>query len=259
MGRQLKVTTWNVNSIKARNDSALSWLDRNRPDILCLQELKTREDAFPFDAFKALGYHAVVNGQQTYNGVAIVSKTEPTAVARGMGDNDPQARLISADIAGIRVVCAYVPNGAEVGSEKYAYKLEWLARFRDWLGPVVASGRDMIVAGDFNIAASEMDVHSPSRWEGTVIWNERMRDEFRLLRECGLVDTFRRVNPDAREYSWWDYRLAGFSRNHGLRIDYVMANPDLAGRASRAEIDRNERGVEKPSDHAPVTVEFELS
>lgn len=259
MGKTVKVATWNVNSIKARRDAVLDWIDRNRPDVLCLQELKTTDDAFPFFELKALGYAAVTNSQKTYNGVAIISRTEPSGVTRGMGDNDPQARLISAEIGGIRFVSAYVPNGAEVVSDKYLYKLEWLARFREWVMTTIGEGTDAVICGDFNIAASELDVHRPADWEGTVIWNPRMRGEFELLAQCGLHDLFRELNPSAKDYSWWDYRMGGFQRNNGLRIDYIMGTGRLAGRAVSASIDRAERAKDRPSDHAPVIVEFSLA
>ncbi len=258
MGNRLKITSWNVNSIKARHDAVLAWIERNDPDVLCLQETKTLDDGFPFADLSARGYHAVTNGQKTYNGVAIVSRTEPAAIRRGMGDDDPQARLISAQIAGVTVVSAYFPNGSEVGSEKYVYKLGWLKRFREWFGTSFYGDRDVILCGDFNIAATDIDVRNPAGWEGSVIFNPEMRREFELLAGCGLIDVYRKLNPGLNEYSWWDYRMAGFRRNDGVRLDYVMANPRLAEMAVGAHIDRAERAGERPSDHAPVTVEFDL-
>jgi len=254
----MKVATWNVNSIKARRDAVLQWVDANRPDVLCLQELKTLDEGFPFMELDSLGYHAVTNPQKTYNGVAMVSMMEPVAVTRGMGDDDPQARVMTARTGAITVINAYFPNGAEVGSEKYAYKQDWIRRFMAWLDREFSPGDDLVLCGDFNIAASELDVHKVSAWEGTVIFNPEMREAMAGLVRWGFRDIFRQQNPDAREYSWWDYRIAGFARNAGLRIDYVMATERLAGLAAGASIDRAERGREKPSDHTPVIVEFKL-
>lgn len=256
MKNQFRVATWNVNSIKVRREAVLDWLGRNRPDVLCLQELKTTDDAFPFAELHDAGYHAVINGQKTYNGVAILAIQEPTDVVRGMGDDDQQARLISAMVGNVRVVSAYVPNGAEVDSEKYLYKLAWLARFRDWFSTSFSTADEIVLCGDFNMAGTELDLHRPAEWEGTVIWNPRMREEYTRLTQIGLVDVYRCLNPAASEYSWWDYRMNGFARNNGLRIDYVMATTALSRKAISARIDKAERATERPSDHVPVIVDF---
>jgi len=244
--------------MKVRLDAVLNWLGRNSPDVLCLQELKTTDEAFPFAELLDAGYHAVTNGQKTYNGVAILARLEPTDVVRGMGDDDLQARLISAMVGGIRVVSAYVPNGAEVDSDKYVYKLAWLARFSEWFSTSFSTADEIVLCGDFNMAGTELDLHRPAQWEGTVIWNPRMREEYARLTQIGLVDIYRNLNPAAAGYSWWDYRMNGFARNNGLRIDYVMATPALSRKAVSAWIDKAERATERPSDHAPVIVDFDL-
>jgi len=254
----MKIATWNVNSIRAREERLLKWLATQQPDVVCLQELKVVEEAFPFEALRKAGYHAAVYGQKTYNGVAILARTEPTDVERGFGNgvDDPQARLIAATVNGVRIVSAYVPNGAEVGSDKYAYKLEWLQRLKTHLKDRDRLSVPLALCGDFNIAPEPRDVADPELWEGTVLFNPEMREQFRGLLELGLVDTFRRHHAEGGFYSWWDYRQLGFQRNDGLRIDHILAARSLADRCTEALIDREERKGAKPSDHAPVVAVF---
>ncbi len=255
----MKIATWNVNSIRARHDRLLAWLDRHAPDVLCLQELKGTDDAFPFDAVSEAGYHAVVFGQKTYNGVAILSRAEPTDVERGMGDDvdDPQARLVSAQIGGVRVICAYVPNGQEVGSDKYAYKLGWMRRLRDHLDRRFASSDDLVLCGDFNVAPDDADVANPERWADSVLCHRDVRDGLEHVGGWGLVDVFRQHHPEGGVYSWWDYRRLAFPKNDGLRLDHIFATESLAERCTAAEVDRDERKGTKPSDHAPVIATFD--
>ncbi|MCK6526464.1 exodeoxyribonuclease III [Myxococcota bacterium] len=254
------VMTWNVNSVRARLDRLLALLQRHQPDVLCLQELKVADADFPFGPVGELGYRAVVYGQKTYNGVAILSKEEAREVEVGLDDGveDPQARLISARFPGLRVVSVYVPNGATVGSEKWAYKLEWLARLRSWLDRRRVPGEPLAVCGDFNVAPEERDVHDPRAWEETVLFHPQARAALADVLAFGLVDTYRLHHPEGGRYSWWDYRMLAFPKDDGLRIDHVFATPPLAARCTGAEIDRAERKGKLPSDHAPVIATFDL-
>jgi len=254
----MKVATWNVNSVKARLPRLLTWLQTARPDVVCLQELKVPNDAFPLREVEAAGYHAVVHGQKTYNGVAILARTPPAEPRAGFEDAvpDPQARLVAATVDGVRVVSVYVPNGGEVGLPSYDYKIEWLRRLRAYLMRAGVPQRPLVVAGDFNIVPSDLDCHDPARWEGSVLYNQELREIHKDLLNLGLVDTFRLHHPTEQAFSWWDYRNLAFPRNEGLRIDFVLATPALAARCEHAWIDRNERKGEKPSDHVPVIAEF---
>lgn len=252
------VATWNVNSVKARLERLLSWLERRRPDVVCLQELKTTNEDFPFEALGTIGYRAAVHGQKTWHGVAILSREEPQEVVRGLrdGGDDAQSRFVAATVGGVRVVSVYVPNGQSVGSQKYAFKRQWLGRFREGIRREAAGGR-LIVAGDFNIAPAEKDVAHPHRWEGSVLYNPEMREEFGAFLALGLVDAPRRHLPPGT-YSWWDYRLLSFPKNDGLRIDHILATADLACNCSEAFVDREERKGKVPSDHAPVVARFAI-
>jgi exodeoxyribonuclease-3 len=254
----MKIASWNVNSIRAREERLLKWLDKVQPDVVCLQEIKVVDAAFPVEAMRAAGYYAVVHGQKTYNGVAILSKSEPSDINRGFGDGaeDAQSRILAASVEGIRVVSVYVPNGAEVGSEKYAYKLAWLDRLNGYLERETPSATALVICGDFNIAPESRDVASPEVWEGSVLFNPAMREAFQEILRLGLVDTFRLRHDEGGFFSWWDYRQLGFPRNDGLRIDHVLATRLVAERCTECWIDREERKGEKPSDHAPVVAVF---
>jgi len=256
----VKLATWNVNSVRAREERLLRWLEANRPDALCLQELKVTEDGFPALSLGSLGYRAAVHGQKTYNGVAVLSKTEPSDVERGFGDggDDAQARLVAARVGGVHVVSAYVPNGAEVGSDKWAYKLDWLRRLRAWLDRRFAKGDLVALCGDFNVAPEARDVCDPEAWEPSVLFHPEARAALEHVRAWGLVDAFRLHHEEGGLYSWWDYRMLAFPRNQGLRIDHVFLSEPLAERCRAARIDRNERKGKQPSDHAPVVVELDV-
>lgn len=256
----MKVITWNVNSVRIRQQRLLALLERHRPDALCLQELKVEEKDFPFLDVTALGYRTVMVGQKTYNGVAILSRSEPTDVVRAMDDgvDDPQARLIAATIAGVRVVSVYVPNGGALDSEKYLYKLAWLDRLQAWLESRCQRDQPLVLCGDFNIAPTDDDVNRLAEWSDTVLCTPAVRDRFKRLLAWGLVDTFRSQHAEAGHYSWWDYRMLGFPKNNGLRIDHILATTSLAATCTGSEIDRNERKGKQPSDHAPVIATFAL-
>lgn len=253
----MKLATWNVNSVKVRLPQLLEWLAATRPDVVCLQELKTEETKFPRAELEAAGYACAVNGQKTYNGVALLSRTPLSAIAVDLpGFPDAQKRVIAATAQGVRVVCVYCPNGQAVGSEKYDYKLRWFAALRDYLQAELARHPALVVAGDFNVAPEDRDVHDPKAWEGQVHVSEPERTAWRAFLDLGLRDSFRLFEQPEKIYSWWDYRMLGFRRNAGLRIDHILLSPDLAGRCTAATVDKAPRRLERPSDHAPALVEL---
>lgn len=254
----MKIATWNVNSIRARLERVKAWLASAEPDVLCLQEIKVRDEDFPADEFEALGYYCAVHGQPTYNGVAILARGEVSGVVEGLSHEDEQARLISADIDGVKVVSVYVPNGAEVGSEKYAYKIGWLDDLERFLADRSDPSEPLAVCGDYNIARDELDVNEPESWQGSVLFNEELSARLQRLLDWGLVDTVRESHPDGGVYSWWDYRRLAFPRNDGLRIDHILATASLADSCTEAYVERDERKGEKPSDHVPVVAVFDL-
>jgi exodeoxyribonuclease III len=253
----MRIATWNVNSLKVRLPQVLDWLAKHRPDALCLQELKLEDAKFPRGEIEAAGYAAAFSGQKTYNGVAILSHEPAMNIACGItGFDDEQRRVISADVGGVRLVCAYVPNGQSVDSEKYRYKLNWLAAFSNWLERELAVHPRLAVLGDFNIAPEDRDVHDPKAWEGQVLVSGPERDAFRRLTGLGFKDSFRLFEQPERSYTWWDYRMNGFRRNLGLRIDHILLNTGLAGNCANCSIDLEPRRNERPSDHTPVVAEI---
>jgi exodeoxyribonuclease-3 len=256
----MKIATWNVNSVKARKDRLLAWLAQHSPDVLCLQELKTEASGFPLEDVRAAGYEAVLHGQKTYNGVAILSRTAATDVRIGLDDgvDDAQARLIAASIGAVRVLSAYVPNGSEVGSDKWTYKLAWLERLHAYLARHHTPTERLVLCGDINIAPDDRDVARPEEWKDSVLCAAPARAAFQKLTSWGLVDVMRQAHPEGGIYSWWDYRMLGFQKNNGLRIDHVLATAPLASLASNAAVDREQRKGKSPSDHAPVIACFEL-
>ena len=256
----MKVATWNVNSIRARGQHVIDWLDAAQPDVLCLQELKVADSDFPFEEVQECGYEAEVFGQKTYNGVAILSRYPLSNVVRGLddGDDDPQARLISADVEGITVLSAYFPNGGEVSSDKFDYKLRWMGRLHQMLRARFDPKVDQVaLCGDFNVAPQDDDIGRPSEWRASVLACDPVREALQNVASFGLTDVFRPFYPDGRVFSWWDYRGRGFERGNGLRIDHIYTTQPLAERTIGAVVDREERRKKSPSDHAPVMVEFE--
>ncbi len=255
----MKIASWNVNSVRSRLERLLRWLEKTGPDVVCLQELKATEDNFPFDPLRRAGYHAAVYGQKTYNGVAILAREEPVQVERGLDDDvdDPQARLIAAEVAGIQVLNAYVPNGQSVGSEKYDYKLAWLRRLTEYFERRYQPSQLLVLCGDFNVAPDDRDVANPKKWGASVLCHPASREALEDVCRWGLRDVFLQHHPEGGVYSWWDYRMLAFPKNDGLRIDHVFATESLARRCRAAEIDRDERKGTKPSDHAPVVAVFE--
>lgn len=254
----MKIVTWNVNSIRAREERLAAWLDTNRPDLVCLQEIKVSDEVFPRERIRALGYEAAVHGQKTYNGVAVLAREPLVQVRCGLRDgvDDPQARLIDVRAAGVRVICVYVPNGQVVGSDKWTYKLQWFERLGAYLARECDPREPLAVCGDFNVAFDELDVARPEEWRDTVLFHEEAREQLGRLCAWGLRDVFREKNPAGKIYSWWDYRALGFQKNNGLRIDHVLVTEPLAMRCVSARVDREERKGKQASDHAPVIVEF---
>jgi exodeoxyribonuclease-3 len=249
----MRLATWNVNSLKVRLPQVLQWLAENRIDVLCIQETKLTDDKFPLAEIEAAGYGAVFTGQKTYNGVAILSKHAMSEVVKGNPLlEDEQQRLIAATVEGMRVVCAYMPNGQAVGSDKYQYKLKWLAALHDWIAEEMKAHENLALLGDYNIAPDERDVHDPAAWEGQVLFSEPEREQFRHLLALGFKDAFRLFEQPEKIFSWWDYRMLGFRRNAGLRIDHILLSPSLAARCSACVVDKVPRKWEQPSDHAPV-------
>ena len=254
----MKIASWNVNSLNVRLPHLLRWLDEAKPDVVALQETKLEDQKFPEDALLELGYRSQFCGQKTYNGVAIVSRLpfSGECVAAIPGFDDPQKRVLAATVGGVRIVDLYVVNGEAVGSEKFDYKLRWLAAVREWLREELAAHPDLVVLGDFNIAPDDRDVHDPKRWRGKILCSTPEREALQSLLGLGLHDSFRLFNDEAGHHSWWDYRLAAFQRGWGLRIDLVLVSDALKARCTAAGIDRDPRGWERPSDHTPVFVEI---
>ncbi len=254
----MKIATWNVNSIRQRLAHVKDWLEEARPDVLGLQEIKVVTEAFPAAEFEALGYRCAVDGQKAYNGVALLSRTEPRDIVCGLpGFEDEQKRALAASYGDLRLVNLYVPNGQSVGSEKYEYKLRWLAALRDYLRAELDRHPNVAVMGDFNIAPEDRDVHDPEEWRGQVLCSEPERERLGAITALGFADLFRRFEQPEKSFSWWDYRAAAFRRNRGLRIDLILASPALTGRCAACAIDSAPRRREQPSDHTPVWATFQ--
>ena len=253
----MKIASWNVNSLKVRMPHLEAWCQAAQPDVIALQEIKMETGAFPLAAMGALGYEAVVSGQKTYNGVAILSRTPMCdALAEVSGYADEQRRLLAATVGDLRIVNLYVVNGQDTLSDKYRYKLQWLEAVTAWIATEIKQHPNLIVLGDFNIAPEDRDVHDPEAWFEQVLCSTPERDAFKRLQALGLHDSFRLREPAGGHYSWWDYRAAAFRRNIGLRIDLVLVSDALRERVLAAGIDREPRTWERPSDHAPVWVEI---
>jgi exodeoxyribonuclease III len=253
----MQIATWNVNSLRVRLPHVLDWLKANPVDVLGLQELKLPDADFPHAAFAELGYRAVANGQKTYNGVALLARSElhdPCSDLPGFGDE--QKRVIEATVSGVRVVSVYVPNGQAVGSDKYDYKLRWLSALRAHLAGLLQRHDQVAVVGDYNVAPADLDVHDPAAWHEQVLCSTPERDAFRALLRLGFVDCYRLAAPEDPGFTWWDYRAAAFRRNLGLRIDHVLASAPLAADLKGCRVDAAPRRLERPSDHAPVIATF---
>jgi exodeoxyribonuclease-3 len=256
----MKIVTWNVNSIRVRLERLLAFLERENPDVVCLQELKVVDDDFPVDAISAAGYHSAVFGQKTYNGVAILSLEEPANVTKSFGDDvdDPQSRVIKASVNGVDIVSVYVPNGNQVGSDKWLYKLDWYKRLGSYIDSNWNPSDNLVVCGDFNVAPTDDDVAMVDLWGDSVLCHEDARAALQEIVDWGFDDLLREKNPGVEgPLTWWDYRMLGFPKNNGLRIDHHLGTGAMAVRCSAARVDRDERKGTKPSDHAPVIAEFD--
>jgi exodeoxyribonuclease-3 len=250
----MKIATWNVNSLKVRLPHLLDWLAANPIDVVCLQETKTEDKNFPLAEIEAAGYQVAFSGQKTYNGVAILSRDAIRDVQCGIPNlDDDQKRVIAATINGVRIVCVYIPNGQSLDSDKYQYKLKWLAALKLWLKDELAKYPKLALLGDYNIAPEDRDCHDPVAWQGNVLVSEPERDAFKGLVALGLRDAFRLFEQAEKSYSWWDYRMMGFRRNQGMRIDHILISADL--QCSGCVIDKAPRKLERPSDHTPVVAE----
>ncbi len=249
----MKIASWNVNSLKVRLPHLLDWLAEAAPDVVCLQELKLEDANFPRAEIEAAGYHVAFSGQKTYNGVALLARSPIEDVVYGNPHfPDEQKRLISGTVDGVRVVGAYMPNGQEVGCDKYDYKLRWLDALAEWLDGELQRHPQLALCGDYNIAPDDRDVHDPERWRDCILVSEPERAAFRRLLALGLCDSFRLFEQPEKTFSWWDYRMLGFQKNLGLRIDLILLSQPLADRCTAAGVDRAPRKRERPSDHAPV-------
>lgn len=254
----MKLATWNVNSLNIRLPQLIDWLKDHQPDAMVLQETKLTDDKFPHEAIRELGFHVHWHGQKTYNGVALLSRTAAADVQRNIpGHDDEAARVIAGTVEGLRIVGAYVPNGQAVGSDKFAYKMKWLNAFRAWLTDELARHPNLVVMGDFNITPADIDVHDPVKWKGQILCTDEERGHLQALCGLGLVDSFRLFDQPPKSFSWWDYRMLGFQKGHGLRIDLILVSDALRPRVSACTIDRAQRKKEKASDHAPVVVTLE--
>lgn len=256
----MKIASWNVNSLKVRLPQLTEWMAQAQPDIVALQETKLEDGKFPVDEIAAAGYRAVFAGQKTYNGVAILARgAMPTDVVTDIpGLDDPQRRILAATVGDLRVVDLYVVNGKAVGDPKYAYKLDWLAKVREFLAREHERHPNLVVLGDFNIAPEDRDVHDPAGWHESVLCSTPERAALRAITGLGLHDSFRLFEQAGQHFSWWDYRQGAFRRNLGLRIDLILLGDALKSAARAATIDRTPRRWERPSDHTPVTLDLDI-
>lgn len=255
----MKIASWNVNSMNVRQAHVIEWLQSNDPDVLVLQEIKQVSEKFPVDELQSIGYHSIASGQKTYNGVAVVSKTPASDPITDFPDlEDPQRRILASTVGDVRVIDLYIPNGSEVGSEKYEYKLGWLASLRRFLEAEMQNHEKVVVLGDFNIAPADEDVHDPEKWGEAILCSPAERKALRDLLDLGLTDVFRKFEHPLKTFSWWDYRAAGFRRNAGLRIDLILTSDVMTKSCTASYVDKEPRAWERPSDHAPVVAEFEF-
>jgi exodeoxyribonuclease III len=256
----MRVVSWNINSLRKRQERLLLWLAETQPDIVCLQETKCTDEQFPEFALRGAGYYSAFHGQKSYNGVAILSRSALQGIRASLCDEeeDPQARVIAATVGSVRIYSIYAPNGQAVGAPAYDYKLKWYARLEKCLREKESSAQHLAVCGDFNVAPTDEDVYDPDLWRGAIMCSEGERAAFEQLCEAGLMDTLRIYHPESGLFSWWDYRMLAFPKNRGLRIDAILASKALAAQCSAAGIEREMRKGKEPSDHAPVWAEFDL-
>ncbi|MEP6787360.1 MAG: exodeoxyribonuclease III [Acidobacteriota bacterium] len=256
----MKIATWNVNSINVRMPQLLPWLEAVEPDVVCIQETKTVDENFPAATLKDAGYEAAFTGEKSYNGVAIISKFPIDDVQKSFpGDlDDAPRRMIAATINGIRIVNTYVPNGNELWSDKFKFKLDWLQSLRRFFDENCDTGREVLLAGDFNVVMDDPDTWDPAGMAGKLHFSKPERAAMHFVKQFGFTDIFRQMNGDVREFSWWDYRAGSWQKNHGLRIDHIWTSQPLADKCTGCWIDKSTRALTLPSDHAPVVAEFSV-
>ena len=258
----MKIATWNINGVKARIETTLTWLKESVPDVACLQEIKSVDDKFPREAFEDAGYHVETHGQKGFNGVAILSKQPLEDVTRRLPGNpqDEQARYIEASVStksgAVRVACLYLPNGNPLGTEKFSYKLAWMQRLENRVQQLLADEMPLVVAGDYNVIPMPEDAHRPDAWTNDALFQPESRTAFRRLLNLGMTDAIRATTPDPETYTFWDYQAGAWQKNNGIRIDHLLLSPQAADRLETAGIDKETRGWEKPSDHVPVWIEL---
>ena len=254
----MKIATWNVNSVRARLPSLLPWLEDRGPDVVCLQETKCLDEQFPREPIEELGYQLATFGQRTYNGVAILSRRPLEDVVRGLSGEgeDAQKRVIGAQVEDFLLLDLYVVNGQEVGSEKYAFKLDWMARLRDFVAERYDMREKVVLCGDFNVTFDDRDVWDPEAWRERILCSTPEREALKALMEPGLHDALRHFDPEPGRYTWWDFRTRGWQRGHGLRIDHFLCSEPALEACTGVEIDLEARDGQKPSDHAPVIASF---
>ncbi len=256
----MKIATWNVNSINVRLEHLIDWLKSTETDVVCIQETKSVDENYPAEQLREAGYESVYTGEKSYNGVAIVSKHEISNPQLNFPDDSEDApkRFLACDIKGIHIVNTYIPNGTELWSDKFHFKLDWLQRLRRYFDEHCDTESDVLLCGDFNVAPEELDVWDVAKWEGKLHFSKPERAAMHHVKQWGYTDLFRTLNPDAREWSWWDFRTRAFEKNQGLRIDHIWTSPPLTDKCTACWIDRDPRGWERPSDHTPVVAEFDL-
>lgn len=260
----MKIASWNVNSLRVRVEHVSDWLNTNQPDLLCLQELKMVDADFPEEVFTKLGYYSAFTGQKTYNGVAILSKKPLANVVTDLPDfEDPMRRYIAGDYPlgngeTLKIVNVYVPNGQALDSDKFVYKRAWFAKLQQAMRNSLSENSNTVLVGDFNITPSDVDVHDPKKWSGSIHCSDIERLMLQKLMGEGLYDTYRHFNKDGDQFSWWDYRGAGYRANEGLRIDLVLSSSAMLDRATASSIDEAPRKLERPSDHTPVIAEYQI-
>lgn len=256
----MKIATWNVNSIRLRLDQVLEWLNVTGTEVLCVQETKVDDENFPLQPIIDAGFQVAYFGQKSYNGVAIISRYEIADVQKGFPEDDDESpkRLIAATINGVRIVNTYIPNGTELWTDKFTFKLDWLQRLRRMFDEECDLNSNVLLCGDFNVAPEELDVWSVPQWTGKLHFSKPERAAIDHVKKWGFVDVFRKLNGDLQEFSWWNYREGAWQRNQGLRIDHIWVSPPLAGKCTGCWIDKSPRGQEKPSDHTPVVADFDI-
>ena len=258
----MKIATWNINGIKARLDGLITWLEKANPDVACLQEIKSQDQAFPAERFEELGYNVAVHGQKSFNGVAMLSKQPFDEVKSGLpgDDGDEQARyleaVLSIDGGVVRIASIYLPNGNPVDSEKFPYKLAWMDRLRAHANDLLKLEEAFVLAGDYNAIPTPDDVHDPKAWEDDALFRPETREHFHALLNLGLTDAYRACHHEIHQYTFWDFQRGAWPKDHGIRIDHLLLSPQAADRLQTCEIDRFTRGWEKPSDHVPVWVDL---